>query len=82
MHPADVKKIGARKGKKVRLVSRRGTLELPLSGDKRIRCPEGYVYVPFFDEDHMINDVTLGAIDPMSKQPDYKKCAVKVELAS
>ena len=82
MHPKDAQKIGARNGTRVRLVSRRGTLELSLSADKRIRCPEGYVYVPFFDEDLLINEVTLGAIDPMSKQPDYKKCAIKVELAS
>jgi nitrate reductase NapA len=27
----------------------------------------------------MINDVTLDAYCPISKQNDYKKCAVKIE---
>ncbi|MDP7693315.1 MAG: hypothetical protein QGG89_15875 [Vicinamibacterales bacterium] len=39
----------------------------------------GLVFVPFFDETKLINRVTLDAIDPQSKEPDYKKCAVKLE---
>ena len=34
--------------------------------------------VPFFDETKLINNCTLEAHDPFSKQPDYKKCAVRV----
>lgn len=34
--------------------------------------------MPFFDERLMINKVTLEAHDFYSKQPDYKKCAVRV----
>ena len=41
----------------------------------------GHVFVPFFDEKSAINDLTLDAFCPMSKEPDYKKCAVKVEVA-
>jgi len=37
------------------------------------------VFVPFFDENKLINQLTLGSFDPYSKQPDYKKCAIKVE---
>ena len=36
-------------------------------------------YYPFFVEDKMINNLTLDAFCPISKEPDYKKCAVKVE---
>ena len=43
--------------------------------------PRGQVFVPFFDESRLINEVTLGAIDPHSKEPDYKKCAVRVVKA-
>lgn len=39
------------------------------------------VYVPWFDEDVMINLLTLDAFCPISKQADYKKCAVKLEKA-
>jgi nitrate reductase NapA len=37
------------------------------------------VFVPFFDENVLINLVTLDAYDPISKQPDFKKCAVRIE---
>ncbi|MGB0611873.1 MAG: molybdopterin dinucleotide binding domain-containing protein, partial [Poseidonia sp.] len=43
--------------------------------------PQGTVFVPFFDEDKKINRVTLDAIDPFSKQPDFKKCAVRIRRA-
>ena len=36
------------------------------------------VYVPWFDASQLINRVTLDATDPISKQTDYKKCAIKV----
>jgi nitrate reductase NapA len=36
-------------------------------------------FVPFFDENVLINLVTLDAYDPISKQPDFKKCAVRIE---
>jgi len=43
--------------------------------------PRGMVFVPFFDESVLINLVTLDAYDPISKQPDFKKCAVRVARA-
>jgi nitrate reductase NapA len=39
------------------------------------------VFVPFFDASQLINKVTLDATDPISKQTDFKKCAVKVTPA-
>ena len=42
---------------------------------------KGMVFVPFFDESYLINEVTLDAFCPISKQPDYKKCAVRLEKA-
>ncbi|VAW16178.1 Periplasmic nitrate reductase, partial [hydrothermal vent metagenome] len=35
----------------------------------------------FFDETMLINEITLDSFCPISKEPDYKKCAVKVEKA-
>ena len=37
--------------------------------------------MPFFDENLLINELTLDAMDCISKEPDYKKCAVRVERA-
>ena len=38
----------------------------------------GDALMPWFDASQLINKVTLDANDPISKQTDYKKCAVKV----
>ena len=45
----------------------------------RGRPPQGTLFVPFFDESYLINLVTLDAMDNISKQPDYKKCAVRLQ---
>ena len=44
----------------------------------RGRPPRGTVFVPFFDETMLVNELTLDAVDPFSKQPDYKKSAVEI----
>ncbi|MCB9683507.1 MAG: molybdopterin-dependent oxidoreductase [Alphaproteobacteria bacterium] len=74
----DAQRMGISNGELVRVESRRGHCDLPVWIDGRGRPPQGYVFVPFFDERMLINRVTLEAHDPFSKQPDYKKCAVRV----
>ena len=81
LHPDDASKMGIRNGEKVRLTSRRGKIELPASVNERGKPVKGHVFVPFFDEGMLINELTLDAFCPISKQPDYKKCAIKVEKA-
>ena len=39
------------------------------------------VFVPWFDENVLINKLTLDATCPISKETDYKKCAVKARKA-
>jgi nitrate reductase (cytochrome) len=78
MNPADARKLGVGSGDRVVLETRRGRLELPVWLDGRGKPPPGTVFVPFFDESLPINQLTLDAHDPFSKQPDYKKCAVRV----
>ena len=79
LHPEDAAALNVRNGEKVRLTTRRGVLELPASVNERGVPARGQVFVPFFDENMLINNLTLDAFCPISKQPDYKKCAVKVE---
>jgi nitrate reductase NapA len=66
-------------GEKVRLVSRRGELTLKCVVDGRGKPPRGSVFVPFFDESLLINLLTIDAMDSISKEPDYKKNAVRIE---
>jgi nitrate reductase (cytochrome) len=39
------------------------------------------LFVPFFDEKRLINNITLDAYCPISKEPDYKKCAARIRKA-
>ena len=82
LNPADAKKLRVTSGDLVVLESRRGQLELPAWIAGRGAPPPGTVFVPFFDESLPINRVTLDAHDPFSKQPDYKKCAVRVRKSA
>lgn len=79
MNEADARALGLRPGDRVRIESRRGSMVIRVGpADCRYRLPPGMIFVPFFDVDRRINEITLGALDPMSNEPDYKKCAVRL----
>ena len=79
LHPDDAEELNIKNGELVKLVSRRGQIVMPASVNERGQPPRGQVFVPFFDEKYLINELTLDAFCPISKEPDYKKCAVRVE---
>ncbi|MHC4958003.1 MAG: molybdopterin-dependent oxidoreductase [Planctomycetota bacterium] len=79
MNRADAGELGIKSGDMVKVKSRRGEVQLPLLVDGRGRPPRGTVFVPFFDEGVLINRVTLDSMCNISKEPDYKKCAVRIE---
>jgi nitrate reductase NapA len=78
MHPADAEKRGLASGSVAYVESRRGKVKAVVETRGRNMPPKGYTFVPFFDESVFINKVTLDATCPMSKETDFKKCAVKV----
>ncbi|MBT8037994.1 MAG: molybdopterin-dependent oxidoreductase [Verrucomicrobiae bacterium] len=79
LNPKDAAEKGINNGDLVQLTTARGDLVLPAWINGRARPPRGSVFVPFFDEKLLINRLTLDAYCPVSKEPDYKKCATKVE---
>lgn len=79
MHPDDARESGLRRGDKVKVASSRGSVITRVETRGRNKPPKGLVFVPWFDARILINKVTLDATDPISKQTDFKKCAVKVE---
>jgi len=79
LHPKDAARFKISTGDRVKIVSRRGELTLQAWINGRSLPKEGFIFVPFFDESLLINKVTLHAYDAMSKEPDYKKCAVRIE---
>ncbi len=78
IHPLDAGDLGVRTGDAVRITSRRGEATIKarvIEGPRR-----GMVFVPWHFEDHdsLINRVTIDAYDPISMQPEFKICAVKL----
>ena len=78
IHPDDAEARGLRRADEVLIQSRRGEVRCRVETRGRNRPPEGLVFVPWFDARTLINKVTLDATDPLSKQTDYKKCAIKI----
>jgi len=81
MHPQDAKDKGLKQGGLCWVESRRGKVKARVETRGRNRPSRGLVFVPWFDEKVFINKVCLDATCPMSKQTDFKKCAVKVYKA-
>ena len=79
MHPDDARELGVKRGEEVKISSRRGSMRTRVETRGRNKPPQGLVFVPWFDASQLINKVTLDATDPISKQTDYKKCAIKIE---
>jgi formate dehydrogenase major subunit len=77
MAPADVARLDLSPGDMVRLITRRGAIELKLRMAGRI--PSGVVFVPFCYAEAAANLLTNPALDPYGKIPELKYCAVKVE---
>ncbi|MFA6062197.1 MAG: nitrate reductase catalytic subunit NapA [Gallionella sp.] len=78
MHPDDATKRGLQRGMLVTVASRRGEIKARIETRGRNKPPVGLIFVPFFDEAKLVNKLTLDATCPISKQTDFKKCAVKV----
>ncbi|MEY7850268.1 assimilatory nitrate reductase NasA [Natrarchaeobius sp. A-rgal3] len=58
-----------------RVVSRRAALTVRVESDESI--PDGVVWLPIHHPD--VNDLTLPDVDPRSKEPNFKQCAVRLE---
>ena len=78
MNPDDAAEKGLHNGDVAVIETRRGKIELPVWLKGRSKPARGSLFVPFFDEQLLINEITLGEVDPISKEPDYKKCAAVV----
>lgn len=78
MNPRDAKAMGLRSHESVDVVSRRGRVK-----DVELRLTEivapGQVFMPFHFAETNVNEVTQDAFDPISREPNYKQCAVRVE---
>lgn len=76
----DAERLGIANSEKVRLCSRRGTIEAPAFVTKRMQA--GVVFVPFHFAEAPANRLTLNALDPYAKIPEFKVSAVRLEKVS
>ena len=81
IHPKDAEARGLQQDDLAWIESRRGKVKARVETGGRNRMPRGLVFVPWFDEGVFINKVTLDATCPISKETDFKKCAVKITKA-
>ena len=78
MNPRDAKLLGLRSHDSVDVVSRRGRVRGVEVRLTEITAP-GQVFMPFHFAETNVNEVTQDAFDPISREPNYKQCAVRVE---
>jgi predicted molibdopterin-dependent oxidoreductase YjgC len=78
MAAEDGSRYGVDDGEWTRLKSRRGELEGRVVYTERMR--PGEIFVPFVKlQEHAANFLTNAALDPNSRIPEYKVCAVRVD---
>ncbi len=82
LSPLDAEKLGVSEKTdgqaRIRVSSRRGSIEAQAWVTDRV--PPGMVYANFHFPEASANELTIAALDPVAKIPEYKVCAVRVEL--
>lgn len=77
IHPDDAAKLKLTAGDMVRVSSRRGSIKLRARVSPQPK--QGIIFIPFHFREAAANVLTNAALDPVSKIPEYKVCAVKIE---
>lgn len=80
IHPADARSLGIADGDRVRVTSRRGTIQAMARITDEI--PEKVVFMTFHFAEASANLLTNPMVDPVAKIPEFKVCAVRVEKAA
>jgi len=77
MAAADLGRLGIERGARVRVVTRRGAIELATRADPAV--PSGMLFIPFCYAEAAANVLTNPALDPYGKIPEFKYCAARIE---
>ncbi len=80
MSGADAKKFKVKDGDRVKVTSRRGSIELPAKVGSRVDA--GVLFIPFHFWEAAANVLTNPAYDPTARIPEFKVCAVRLERAA
>ncbi|MGQ9832612.1 MAG: formate dehydrogenase subunit alpha [Candidatus Villigracilaceae bacterium] len=77
LNPEDARTLGVEKGGRVRVTSRRGSIEAEAWITDRV--PAGMIFANFHFPQASANVLTHAALDPVAKIPEYKVSAVRIE---
>ena len=77
LNSEDANQLGVIDGQKVKVSSRRGSIHIKVKISERVG--KGMVFIPFHYKEAAANVLTNAALDPISKIPEFKVCAVKIE---
>lgn len=77
IHPDDAKRLEIDDGDMVRIYSRRGSVVA--AAHVTPRSAPGMVFMTFHYAEAAVNLLTIDAVDPTAKIPEYKVCAVNIE---
>jgi formate dehydrogenase alpha subunit len=80
IHPLDAERIGLASDELVEVSSRRGKVVAKAKITEK--SPPGTVFMTFHFKEAAANLLTIDALDPIAKIPEYKVCAVKVQKIS
>ena len=80
INPADAARLKIEDGQALRVSSRRGTIVLRAWVTQRTTA--GVVFIPMHFAEAAANLLTIDALDPLAKIPEYKACAVRVVAAA
>ncbi|MCU7369392.1 hypothetical protein PEC18_00405 [Paucibacter sp. O1-1] len=73
----DAEQLGVKNGDMLTLSTRRGAIEIAAFVTKRAQV--GVLFLPFHFAESAANKLTINALDPIAKIPEFKVCSVKAE---
>jgi formate dehydrogenase alpha subunit len=79
IHEVDAERTGLRTGDVARVTSRRGSVVLRVNVTPKAR--PGVVFIPMHFAEAAANVLTIDALDPQAKIPEFKACAVNLMAA-
>ena len=79
MNPADARRLGIEEGDLTSLHSRRGEVQTKVRKSQRVR--PGLAFMAFHWGDAPVNRLTITAVDPQAKIPEFKVSSVRAILA-
>jgi predicted molibdopterin-dependent oxidoreductase YjgC len=77
IHPDDARELRIQSGEEIKTSSRRGNIMTKALITDKVR--PGVVFIPMHFMENAANRLTSAALDPVTKTPEYKVCAVNLQ---